>query len=299
MVYQGSGGPPPSQVRSKGGAGIYPGQKPFSFGLYEVLNNGKRKKIGLFRVNQGESKVPVVFLDEAKPEIEAAPSIRVHDGFKYGGKYGNLVLCVSHRPGGCQLDKALEREHKCFPNCKQPCPKIDKMESVRGSWRWVASVIKMKPFKLTVGPNAGKTLHYQRSLLLVPDSQYDEFMAYREQFEEEGGLRGKVFHVRRKGDQRSSKIGTTWAPVGKMTDEEMMEKFEDAAADYGLTAEEYCRPFNYEDVLKELSDDEIAQAAKWIAGERGISLDGSSSSAAPAIKTAETDEEEDADEVPF
>ena len=82
MVYQGSGGPPPSQVRRTGT--LPGGQKPFGFHFYENLPNGKKKKVGLFNIKPGEKNVPFVFLDEAKPDAGPAPSVRVHQGFKFG-----------------------------------------------------------------------------------------------------------------------------------------------------------------------------------------------------------------------
>lgn len=293
MVFSGSGGPPPSQTRREGGTPA--GQKPYRFNFSEVLPNGKSKKVGLFRVDAGEKSVPFVFLDEALPDVGACPSVRVHHGFKFNGTFGHTILCGAHRSTGCPLDLVFQRENRFS----------GKVEPYRGVWRWVATGIKMKPFTFTKGKLAGKTVPYQRCMLLVPDNQYDDFVEYREQFENEGGLRGKVFHVRRKDDRKSSKIGTSWRPVDEMTDAQMMEKFEEVAADYGLPVEQYIRPYDYEHVLKVPSDEELMSASRWIAGDMGLDLNlllkgtpaaaSGSAAAASAASTTEGDE----DEVPF
>jgi len=299
MVYQGSGGPPPSLARATGGSHM--GNKPFGFHFYEVLPNGKRKKVSGFRINPGEKDVPFVFLDEATPEAGAAPSIRIHE-FKYNGTFGNIVICNSHRSEGCVMDKALERDHTCFPGCKQPCTRIGSKESIKGGWKWVATGIKMKPFTYQKGPLAGTVLPYQRCMLMVPDKQYEMFLAYREQYASMGGLRGKVFNVRREDNQRSSKIGTLWLPAGEMTDEQMMEKFEGVAADYGLPVEQYIRPVDYQYALRELTNEEMGAAAKWVAAENNVDLN-QSTSVSVATASAKTvpvdDSESDDSEVPF
>jgi hypothetical protein len=205
------------------------------------------------------------------------------------------------------MDKALEGLHRCFPNCEDPCPKKGKKVPMKGGWRWVASVIKMKPFTFTRGKFKGKTVPYQRCLLLVPENQFATFMAYREQYEDDGGLRGKVFHVRREDKQTSSKIGTTFTPVGAMTDEEMIAKFEEAASDYGLPVEQYIQPFDYEKVLVELTDEEMLEAAKHVARERGVKLDeapedpqsSDDSSDGDEVPVGASDLEDDAEEMPF
>lgn len=295
MVYQGSGGPPPSAVRAGRAAGNL-GQKPFGFHFYEVLPNGKRKKASRFRISPGEKDVPFLFLDDARLSSEHHPSVRTHE-FKFNGTFGNIVICNSDRGGGCLMDKALEREHKCFPSCKQPCLRIGNRENARGTWKWVATGIKMKAFTYTRGPLTGKTVQYQRCLLLVPDKQYEMFIAFREQYDKIGGLRGKVFNVRRDNDQRSSKIGTYWLPAGELTDEEMLAKFESSAEDYGLPVEDYIRPFDYATVLKELTTDEMNNASQWVASELGVNLDGSS---APAVTVAAVPlSEGDAEPLPF
>jgi hypothetical protein len=298
MVYQGHGGPPPSSAKGKSG-----GNAPYSFALYEALPSGKKKKVSLFRVNPGEKNVPFLFLDIAHSSEEAAPSIRIHRDFRYRGSYGNSVICVSYRDSGCPMDKALEQLHRCFDNCPDPCPQKGTKVPVKGGWRWVATGIKLKPFTFSKGTMKGKTVQYQRCLLLVPENQYSTFVAFRETYDELGGLRGKIFNVTREDKQTSSKIGTTWIPAGEMADEEMMEKFEEAASDYGLPVEQYIQPFDYEEILTELSDEEMMRAAKFVARERGVKLDESpDENAQDEDETADTSDaatEEAEEEVPF
>lgn len=296
MVYKGSGGPPPSSVSSspKGKSNF------FGLSLFEDLPSKKTKKIGLFRVEPGDNNVPFLFLDEALPSAEAAPSIRVHDGFKYNGKYGNFVICVQHRPGGCLLDKALEREHECASWCEPNCDKRGKNFPQRGSWRWVATGIKMKPYTIKGGKRAGDVIPYQRCMLLVPDKQYRVFMAFRDRFKDEGGLRGKIFNVSRPDKKSSPKIGDVWIPAGEMTDEEMMEKFEESANTYGMPVEHYIRPYNYEKVLKELTDQEMDALAREVAAENNVSLTGVvEDEDADSSHATDGDDEADDDSVPF
>ena len=262
-----------------------------------MLPSGKRKKVGRFRADVGEKNVPFLFLDDALPATGAAPSVRTHE-FKFNGTYGNITICNAHLGEGCLMDKALEREHSCFPNCKQPCERIGNLEQIKGGWRWVATGVKMKPFKYTKGPLAGQTLDHQRCLLLVPDKQYAMFMAFRETYEAQGGLRGRVFNVTREDNQRSSKIGTVWIPTGEqLTDEDMASKFEASAGMYGLPVEDFIRPYNYEHVLRELTTDEMNEAAKWVAAENSVNLSGSAPAPTPVAATTEA--EGDEAEIPF
>jgi len=153
----------------------------------------------------------------------------------------------------------------------------------------------MKPFTYTKGPRTGTTVNHQRCLLLVPDKQYEMFVAFREQFDSVGGMRGKVFNVRRKDEQRSSKIGTTWTPAGEMTDEEMLERFEESAAEHGLPLADYVKPFDYEVVLSEFTDEEMAEAAQNVANFLGIRIDGSGET----TPIGSSDEEESEEEIEF
>jgi len=308
MVYQGSGGPPPSRNKNTGGGAggnqFNPGRKPYNYGLYEKVGD-KLKRVFPLSIDAGSKGVPVVILDECKPDSGSDPSIRIHDGFKFNGKYGNSVVCIGHRPEGCIMDKALQREHKCFPNCANPCPRAGTQEPAKGSWRWVFTAIKLVPFTYQNGPLKGQTMPVQRVIGLVPDGQFEEFEAFREEFK---NLRGKVFKVSRSEDKFSAKIGTSWIPTGQMTDAEMLTKFASAAAFYGLSPEEFCKPLDYGTVLREFSSEEMAVAAKWVAGEKGLRLEGAAPAAAPAAVQGDAAEatvgedgegDSDGDNIPF
>jgi hypothetical protein len=308
-VYQGSGGPPPQKARKEGGGGgggPRPGQKPFGFGLYEALPSGKNAKIWNYRVKVGEKNVPTLILDAASPENEHHPSVRIHDGFKFNGTFGNSLICVSHRPEGCLGDIALQKIHEHAPWCKtegpDACTRLGEIDTIRGSWRWVATAIKLQPWTFQKGPLEGKTIPYQRTMLLVPESQYEDFMEKRETYKDKGGLRGMIFNVSREDKQRSSKIGTSWNWTGeRLTDEEMMERFADAAAMYGLPVEEYCKPYDYEKVLREFTPDEMKSACAWIAAERGINLDSPTEPVASTADAATTSSEGEGsdNDIPF
>lgn len=308
MVYSGSGGPPPSQRKSSGGGGasaVAGGRKPYGFSLFEPLPSGKKHKVWTFRLAPGEKDRPFIFLDEALPDTAHHPSVHVHTGIKFNGTFGHMVICNRHRDEGCLMCVALQEPFKMMPWSKpedearvgQPTPRP-------GAWRWVATGLDVKGFTMKNGPLAGTQFSYARTMLLVPDAQYDDFLAYREDFAKEGGLRGKLFHVRRKDDKTSSKIGTHWKPVDSLTDEQLMEKCEQAAANYGLPVETYIRPYDYATVLKELSSAEMKIAAEWVAKERGVTLElggvaDTSSAVDSSTASSATNEEGDEDEVPF
>ena len=83
----------------------------------------------------------------------------------------------------------------------------------------------------------------------------------------------------------------------------MMEKFEESAEVYGLRVEQFIRPFNYEKVLTPLAPDKLRDAAKWVAAENGVSLDGSPvvHGELPTDPVADGDEQtdDDDDSIPF
>ena len=112
----------------------------------------------------------------------------------------------------------------------------------------MATAIKLQPYTVMSGPNQGKVIPYTRGLILAGEDQYKTLLTYRKAWE---GLRGRVFNVSRSDGPFSPKIGDTWDPKAQLTDEEMMEKFADVAADYGLSVEDYCRPMDYETILKQ------------------------------------------------
>jgi len=282
--FKGSGGPPPSVARERG-VGGGSGRKPYSFRLYEKLPSGKNKGVGLLSIDQGDEDVEIIILDEALPggDEEWQPSIHIHDGFLYNGTYANTVICRRNEPEGCLLDIALQEPHTHAPWCKEPkdpdnpqegeCTREGQTEPRMGGWRWVATAIKCKPFTFERGPLKGKTIPYHRCLLLATEESYKMLLTYRKAYASDGGLRGRRFKVSRSQAQRSARIGDKWDPDGRMSDEEMMERFRDTAGDYGLPVENYIKPMNYAQVLALPTAERMAQIAKWVAGERGVRLE--------------------------
>ena len=278
MSFSGSGGPPPQQAREQGLAG---GQKPYGFRFYEKLANGKNKRVGFIALDKGEENCPILILDPSPPgDNEWNPSVYLHERFTFNGDYQNYAVCRHKSPEGCALDVALQSPHEHAPWCKigsehgdDECKRLGHPQNKRGSWRWICTAIKLKPFTFEKGKLAGKTVPFQRGLIIAPEDQYKTLLTYRKAW---GGLRGRTFNVSRGNGQFSPRIGEKWDPsgAGAMTDEAMMAKFAAAAADYGLDIGDYLKPMDYETILKLPTVAEMAEIAKWVAGERGVSLTG-------------------------
>jgi len=311
--FSGSGGPPPKQAREQGLAG---GNKPFGFRFYEKLSNGKNKTIQFLSLDQdrdtkvGEKDVKILLLDEAPPGgDEWQPSVFIHERFRFSNSWDNYSVCRHKTPEGCLLDVALQEAHTHAPWCKKEgeegaCEKLGQMEPRKGKWRWACTGIKLKPYTVRSGPNKGKVIPYTRGLILCGEDQYKELLTYRKAW---GGLRGRLFNVSRSDSMFSPRIGDKWDPAEEWSDEKMLEHFADAAADYGLAVEDYCKAMDYEKILKLPTAAEIAEVAKWVAGDRGVNLDnptgGSSAAAsanpvAAAMGAAAADEENEED-LPF
>ena len=311
MAFTGSGGPPPKFARE---AGLSKGQKPYGFRFYERLANGKNKIVRFLSLNfdkttsSGEKNVDVLILDEADPSVgdEWQPSIRIHERFRYNGSWDNYVVCRSETPEGCLLDVALQEAHTHAPWCKVPldeanpkegeCTRLGKPQNRKGVWRWVATGIKLQPYTVKSGPNAGKVIPYTRCLILAGEEQYKTLLTYRKAW---NGLRGRVFSVSRSNSKFSPRIGETWDPKSHMTDEEMLDKFADAAADYGLSVEDYCRPFDYERILTLPTAAEMERIAQWVAGERGVDLGLNQSMSNSGQQTNTDTDLLDEEDVPF
>lgn len=289
------------------------GQKPYGFRYYEELPNGKKKRVQFLSLDQtkddsgnkiGEKDVKILILDEAPPggENEWQPSIYIHERFKFNGGWDNYSVCRQKTPEGCLLDEALQQPHRHGAFCKDDCDREGKPQRVKGRWRWICSGIKLKPYTIKSGPNQGKVIPYTRGLILMGEDQFKDLLAYRKAFK---GLRGRLFNVSRGDGQMAPRVGDSWDPVEEWSDEKMMEHFADAAADYGLPVEDYIKPFDYEKLFKLPSEKEIAEIARWVAGERGVKLGAmNSGGGAPApnpvaAAVADTADEESEDDVPF
>lgn len=314
MSFAGSGGPPPKMAREQGLSG---GQKPFGYRFYEKLANGKNKTIQFISLDQnsdtkvGEKNVPILILDEAPPGgDEWQPSVYMHERFRFRGSWENYMVCRCKTPEGCLMDVALQEPHTHAPWCKVPqdeknpkqgeCNRLGQPQKRKGAWRWVATAIKLQPYTVKSGPNAGKVIPYTRGLLLAGEEQYKTLLTYRKAW---GGLRGRVFMVSRGDGVFSPRVGDKWDPHEQLTDEQMMEKFANAASDYGLSVEDYCRPFDYAKILALPSVEKVKEAAQFVAAERGVKLelpDGTTITPNPVAVAVSDGEDEGADEdVPF
>lgn len=314
MSFAGSGGPPPKMAREQGLSG---GQKPYGYRFYEKLANGKNKRVQFLGLAQdkktkvGEKNVEILILDVAEPGgDEWQPSVYIHERFRFNGSWDNYSICRCKTPEGCLLDVALQEPHSHAPWCKVPadeknpqegeCNRLGQPQNRKGAWRWVATAVKLHPYTVQSGPNKGKVIPYTRGLLLAGEDQYKTLLTYRKAW---GGLRGRVFNVSRSDGTFAPKIGDTWDPKDQLTDEQMMEKFADAAADYGLSVEDFCKPMDYETILALPTVEKVTEIAKWVAGERGVKLDlpdGSSTGHNPvAAAVGESPEESPEEDVPF
>lgn len=256
--YRGSGGKPPE---STGGGSKYPRASYFLAEKIDGEKGPELKKINPFKVDVGKRDVPVVVLDE---RFDYA--VRLHCRFKARGAFGNYAVCISQEESrGCPLDVALNQEG--------------------GRWFLVGTVIDRSSWRQPSGKSKGKVWKDQRKLLLIPAPQ-------REDFEELGkkidGYRGATFDVSRRDDQKSSRIGTTWFPTGKMTDEQLAATFEKAASEYGLSVEKFVQPFDYDAMLKPKSYEQLKVIAQEIVNDTSdVANDGGSSGESDGSATSD------------
>lgn len=258
-TYRGSGGKPPE---STSGGSQYPRPAYFLAEKIEGQNGPELKKVNPFKAGVGKRDVPVVCLDQ---NLDYA--VRMHCRFKARGVFGNYAVCISQEESrGCPLDVPLNQEG--------------------GRWFLVGTVIDRSSWTQPSGKNKGKIWTDQRKLLLVPAPQREDF---EELGKKVGGYRGATFDVSRRDDQKSSRIGTSWFPTGKMTEEQLAATFEKAASEYGLPVEKFIQPFDYDALLKPKSYDQLKVIAQEIVSDTsdvesdggGSGSDGGSSSDQP------------------
>jgi hypothetical protein len=240
MGYRGTGGEPPPANKGAGGQFKKPA---YFFGEKVKGQKGPElKRISPFKVGVGQKDVPVVGLDE---KLDYA--VRIHPRFKAAGVFGNYAVCISKTDSrGCPLDAALNEEG--------------------GRWFLVGTVIdrsKWSPPNPSA-KNKGKVWTDNRRLLLIPRPQVEEMEGIVQKV---GGFRGAKFFVSRTSEKTSSRIGTTWFPDGKMTEEQMKQAFEKAAANYGMPVEKYIQPFDYDSILKAKPYVELQKIAQEIAAD--------------------------------
>jgi len=232
--YRGSAGAKPE---ARGG-----GFKTRGLRLFEDAKNDEgekiQKKIVDFKLEAGEKKRPVVILDN---DLDFA--VRMHKGFKHDGTWANMVVCRSALDDtrGCPLCDVLER---------------------RFSWYLVGTLIDMGTWSPDKGKNAGKVYRNFRRLLLIPDSVAETFEAQGEELET---WRGSRFKVSRSTKDKSLRIGDSWVydhKGGCMSEQELMDEFEEQAGTYICSAEAYCAPYDYDKILAPLPYERLLEIAE-------------------------------------
>lgn len=231
--YKGTGGPPPSP--SSGGGSRF---KKNEYALYETLANGDKRKVSPFMLKAGQKDVPVVTLDNG---LEFTHSVRLHTRFKANGLFNNHVVCLHG------VDD-------------RGCPMCNALNEI-GKWFVAGTLLDGSEWAIPSGPRKGEIITFQRRLLLVNSRQLEEFKDIGKEVE---GWRAQQFKVSRNTDEKSSRIGTRWTSKGRLTEEQMLEKFAPIAAKYGLPVEQYVQPLNYEKVLEPLSYERLQQIANSI-----------------------------------
>lgn len=230
--YKGTGGPPPSS--SPGGSRF----KKNEYALYEPLANGEKKKVTPFMLKAGQKDVPVVVLDDG---LEFKYSVRLHTRFKANGLFNNHVVCLHGvHDLGCPMCLALKEI---------------------GKWFVCGTVLDGSEWTIPKGPRQGEVIAHQRRLLLINSRQLEEFKDIAKEVE---GWRGQQFKVSRSIDEKSSRIGTRWTSKGRLSQEQLLEKFKDVATQFGLPVEKYVQPLDYSKVLEPLSHERLTQIANSI-----------------------------------
>ncbi len=274
MGFSGDGGPPPPP-KTGGGRKYDP-----AYGFTEkvtrlVTKDGKSEKkpfqnrIKTWYVPVGGRDKPLLMLDPKGDRY----IILLHDFVGPDGKKGSMVRCISKSESrGCPICTALGKE---------------------GVWYWCLTAIDQSKWIPNEGKNKGKVYTNNRKLVLVTSQQYDDMQRLEEK--EPSGWRGRTFDVTRSNDSKSYKIGTQWYPTNAgspLTDEQMHAELAEAAATYGMSVVEFCKPINYELVLKRPSFEEavkIAQALEGSSQDGGGDQDDQGEGDSSEIPTSDTE----------
>lgn len=242
MSYRGDGGPPPP----KGSGGGF-GQNDPMYGFteqIEKLNRTYDRRIKNWYCPVGAKDKPCVMLD--RPD-EGHFTCSIHDFIGPDGKKGSMVRCIAkaNPTEGCPVCEALGEE---------------------GRWFQALTCIDQSKFIPQKGRNKGTVYTNFRRLVLVTSQGYNDMVGIEEKVE--GGWRGRRFDVSRSDDTKSAKIGTLWFPrdPAKLTEEELLEEFEEAAENYGLSTEAFVEPFDYEKLLALPTYAEATKIAAVITG---------------------------------
>lgn len=253
--FAGAGAPP---VRAAGGAarGNFP-----EFGFEESIvyktKEGERKqgkrRIFNFRVDCGEDNRPILLLDRMHSPATPRRAVYIHRFTGRDGKFGNLLVSTwKDDARGDPMNDALGKNNR-----------DGVWHPTEPTWYWALSGIDLG----TTTTKAGKTYTNTRVLVLVTDRQKDQFLGLEKMGK---GLRGHLFNVSRdrhdvpdkkKNPPKTPAIGNKWDPQEPLTEEQMLNRFEKAAADYGLPVEKFLSPFDYPLIFKPKTREELEKIA--------------------------------------
>lgn len=252
--FSGAGGPPPAKIHSPGGGG---GKWP-RFGFSEKVN-GKDKQTGkpttydrrifTWKLSVGERDRQILLLDA--PGKENRFSLYLHEFVAPDGKFGSRLASIHRQdPLGDPLNEALGEEP---------------------GWAWALTGIDLQSYTNPEKPDV--VYGFKRTLVLVRDRQKGEFLTMEKMGE---GLRGRIFSVSRADDKQSAKIGTTWDPVERLTEEQMRERFAKDAEEYGLPLDRFLQPFAYKEMFKPFDRAKLLVIAneikEWKKAKEGVQV---------------------------
>ena len=232
--FAGAGGPPPKKEGGKRFA-----NDP-EYALYEKIQSKEGdkefdKRVKLFSVNKGVSNIPVVMLDP----LGQRRSVLMHNFKGRDGKWGNLLACIKQdEPRGCAMCEALGKE---------------------GRWHWALTCIDRRTWSPTEGKNKGVVYTNFRRLVFVTEQGYEDMKSI--ELKDPQGWRGRKFDVSRNNDKTGYRIGTSWYPDGKMSEEDLVREFEEAAANYGLPVETFTTALGYDDLFAAPSYEQMCKIA--------------------------------------
>lgn len=257
-MARGSAGPRPERKERRSG-----GSRDWmpTFRFEEDTENGPRW-LEPFFIKRGDSEVPIVVLDQGtnvgvddkgKKKFKLDYYVRLHFMFDYNGNFKNAVVCSEKSdPRGCPVCDG--------GNCNKA-----------SQFYGVGTILNCTEFyrRARDGEKAdsnGKVLvKSKRQLLLIPEQKIDEIDGI---ISKAGGGRGACFDISRGTEQTSSRIGTTWWPSARMSEQDMLEHFSADAAAYGMTPEEYVEPIDYDKVLRVPSYEELQKVAAALHQEK-------------------------------
>lgn len=252
--FSGAGGPPPAKISSPGGGG---GKWP-RFGFSEKVQ-GKDKQTGkptmydrrvfAWKLNPGESDRQILILDP--PGKENRFSLYLHEFTAPDGRFGSRLASIHRQdPQGDPLNEALGEEP---------------------GWAWALTGIDLQRYTNTEKPDV--VYGFKRTLVLVRDRQKETFLTMEKMGD---GLRGRIFKVSRESDKQSPKIGTSWDPIERLSEDQMRERFASDAEQYGIPIEKFVAPFNYREMFKPFSRAQLVQIAneitEWKKSKEGVQV---------------------------